>query len=112
METVLFCIPIKKGCLDQYKGFVKEALAREDEYKDMLSRYDIHCVKIWHENLGGQDYAFTCHDIGPEFDTRIANWDNSEHPFDQWFGGWIMEVYDIQDIKEMKRPPKLADFKV
>lgn len=59
----------------------------------MLARYDISCVKIWHKNLDGADYVFVYHETGPHFEEKIQGWNESKHPFDQWFSQQIMAVY-------------------
>lgn len=48
MSTVLFCIPLKTGHLKQFQDFVEETAAHKaEEWKAMMERYDISCVKIW-----------------------------------------------------------------
>jgi len=101
MKTVLFCIPLKKGQLDQFQNFVKQTSEQKtDEWKDMLTRYDILCVKVWYKNINDTDYAFVYHEVGPEFDEKIKGWNNSEHSFDKWFNQQIMAVYDASAIED------------
>lgn len=112
MKTVLFCIPLKKGTLSQYEAFSKEHVKREKEYKDMLTRYDIHCAKIWHKNINDRDYVFVYHEVGPNFREKMTGWDTSNHPFDQWFRENMMAVYDIENAAGMEEPRQLVDFSV
>ena len=110
-QTVLFCIPLKKRCLRQYQDFAKQTVERAKEYKEMLIRYDIHCAKIWHKNIGGNDYVFVYHEVGPQFKEKMKGWDISTHPFDQWFRNEMMTVYDIKDASGMETPKQLVDFR-
>jgi len=113
-KTVLFCIPLKAGCLEQYKNFAKEHTKkeREKEYKEMLLCYDIHTAKIWHKNISDRDYIFVCHEVGANFEEKMKGWDTSTHPFDRWFRESMMAVYDIENAAGMQQPAKLVDFKV
>lgn len=64
----------------------------------MLARYDMACVKIWVKTLNDRDYVFVYHEVGPDFQEKIKDWDNSQHPFDQWFNQQIMSVYDTGPV--------------
>jgi hypothetical protein len=101
MKSVLFCIPLKENCLDQFKDFVKTTGEnRREEWKAMLLRYDIHSVKIWYSKIKGADYVFVYHDVGEDFSTRIAGWETSQNEFDQWFNQQIMSSYDTSAIED------------
>lgn len=112
METVLFCIPLKPGKLNQYEVFAKESVKKVDEYKDMLNRYDIHCAKTWHKNINDRDYIFVYHEVGPSFRAKMKGWDTSEHPFDEWFRKNMLAVYDIENAAGMEEPRQLVNFTV
>jgi len=112
MKTVLFCIPLKKGSLEGYKAFAKETVVRADEYKGMLTRYDISCAKTWHKNIGGSNYIFVYHEVGPDFEEKMQGWDTSEHPFDKWFRESMMESYDIENASGMEQPEQLVEIYV
>ena len=111
-KTVLFCIPLKEGCLEQYKAFAKEVLERPDEYRDMFNRYDILSAKVWIKRFGDCDYVLVCHDVGPDFEEKMKGWDTSEYPYDQWFNKNIMAVYDVDNVEGMEKPEHLFDFYV
>ncbi len=99
MKTVLFCIPLKEGCLEQFQNFVKETSEQKAaEWKEMLSRYDMSCVKIWYKDIDGKHYAFVYHECGPNFEEKITGWNDSQHPFDQWFNQQITAVYDVGPV--------------
>ena len=110
MKTVLFTIPLKDGCLAQYKSFLQESLARDSEYREMLQRYDIHSAKVWCNKINNKDYVFVYHAVGPDFEEKMKQWDHSDHPFDVWFRESIMAVYDINGVADMQSPEQLADF--
>jgi hypothetical protein len=110
MQTVLFCIPLKKGCLVQYEAFAKEHVEKAKEYSDMLKRYDIHTAQTWHKNIDNRDYIFVYHKVGPNFQEKMAGWDTSVHPFDRWFREQMMAVYDIENAAGMEQPRALVDF--
>lgn len=110
MKTVLFCIPLKKDCLIQYESFAKETVKKAKEYKEMLTRYDIQCAKVWHKNISDRDYVFVYHQVGPHFKEKMAGWDTSDHPFDKWFRTNMMAVYDIENAAGMEEPRQLVDF--
>lgn len=109
-KTVLFCIPLKKNCLNQYTNFAKETVKRAKEYREMLLRYDIHCAKVWHKNISGQDYVLVYHEVGPAFEEKMKGWDTSNHPFDKWFRESMMAVYDIENAAGMEQPTQVVDF--
>ncbi len=99
MKTVLFCIPLKTGCVKQFQDFVKQTTEQKsEEWKEMLARYDMSCLKIWIKNLEHRDYVFVYHELGPNFSEKIKGWNNSQHPFDQWFNQQIMTVYDTGPV--------------
>ena len=110
MKTVLFCIPLKKGCADQYKEFAQESVRRADEYKEMMTRYDIFCAKIWHKKIGDNDYVFVYHEAGPSFEDKMKGWDTSDHSFDTWFREGMMATYDIENAAGMETPDQVIDF--
>jgi hypothetical protein len=110
MESVLFCIPLKKDCLSQYENFAKQTVKKEKEYKDMLNRYDIHCAKVWYKNINDRDYVFVYHEVGPNFRMKMKEWDKSEHPFDKWFRENMMAVYDIKNAAGMEEPRQIINF--
>ncbi len=105
MKTVLFCIPLKRGCLEQFQEFVKQTNEQKPkEWKDMLARYDMSCVKIWIKTLESRDYVFVYHEVGPDFSEKIKNWNDSKHPFDQWFNQQIMAVYESGPVDAAATP--------
>ena len=110
MATVLMQIPLKVGSLASYERFVAESTIREAEWREMLARYDIHSARIWHSQIAGCDYIFVYHEVGPAFQERMADWDTSTHPFDVWFRGEIMAVYDIENAAGMEQLRQLADI--
>lgn len=110
MKSVLFCIPLKDGFLSQYEAFAKQTVERAKEYKDMMTRYDIYCAKIWHKNISNHDYVFVYHEVGPQFEEKMQNWAISEHSFDKWFREGMMAVYDIEDVTGMEKPNQLVDL--
>lgn len=95
MNNLLFCLPLKNGALAQYKQFIKTTSeTKSEEWKDLLARYDMSCVKIWHKELDGKDYVFVYHEIGPKASELLSNWTTSSHPFDLWFGGQLESMFD------------------
>lgn len=95
MKPILFCIPLKPNCLQQYRNFIADASkSKQQEWKEMFVRYDILSVKVWVKKIADIDYAFVYHTVGPNFDEKIKNWNDSQHPFDQWFNQQIMAFYN------------------
>ena len=93
MKTVLFCIPLKENHLEQYKDFVENTFANKaQEWKDMLTRYDMHNVKIYTKNIKGTDYVFVAHKVGKDFAEKIQGWNDSSHEFDQWFNQQLVSL--------------------
>ncbi|MFN7096688.1 MAG: hypothetical protein ACK4PR_03925 [Gammaproteobacteria bacterium] len=111
MPTVLFCIPLKENSLAQYETFAKEHVQQDKEYREMLTRYDIHSAKVWHQNINNRDYVFVYHEVGPNFTEKMKGWDTSTHPFDKWFRDNMMAVYDIDSAASMQSPRIVFDFK-
>ncbi len=108
MKCALFCIPLKKGCLEQFKEFVKQTHEeKSEEWKEMLSRYDLSSVKVWYKNFNGVDYVFVYHDAGETYEEKLKGWDTSTHPFDIWFNAQIMAVYDVANVEGMESPAHL-----
>lgn len=112
MKTVMFFIPLKKNALKQYEEFAKQTIAKKDDYRELLKRYDIHSAKIFHKNISDRDYIFVYHEVGVQFAEKMKSWDTSQHPFDKWFRDNMMAVYDITDINGMEKPRQLVDFVV
>ena len=105
MNAVLFCIPLKAGHLDQFKTFVKQTSEQKAaEWKEMLARYDMSCVKIWYKQINDQNYVFVYHETGKDFAEKIKGWNNSQHPFDQWFSAQITAVYDSGAVESGAEP--------
>lgn len=91
----LFCIPLKPDCLAAFLAFSETTRAEKaDEWKAMLARYDISSVKTWHKEIAGRETIFVYHDTGPDFSEKIASWNESTHPFDQWFNSQLTTLYD------------------
>jgi len=112
MKPVLHCIPLKQGKLKQFQDFVKQTFEnKKKDWKDMLKRYDIDCVSVWHRSIENREFVFVYHEVGPTFEEKLSGWDQSEHPFDQWFNEQIMSVYDIEDVSAMQDPHLLVDLR-
>lgn len=113
MSSVLFVSALKKDASEAFKQFVKDTAAEKSvDWKDMLARYDMSSVRIWLGQLEGRDYVFVAHDVGDDFAEKIKLWDQSEHPFDQWFNKQIMSVYDSQSVDSMAAPAQLLEMAV
>ena len=110
MRSILFFIPLKKGCLKQYQAFASESVKKGKAYEEMLARYNIYCAKTWYKNINDRDYILVYHEVGQNFDEKMKGWDSSTHPFDQWFRESIMAVYDIENAAGMEQPQQLVDF--
>ena len=110
MDSVLFCIPLKDGSLEEYHAIMAECVAREQEYREMLQRYDLHAAKVWVKNLAGKDYAFIYHEVGPNFEEKLTKFGDSAHPFDQWIGEQLMSVYEADPTADNAK--QLIDFMV
>ena len=110
MNSILFCMTLKKNCLAQYKECIKEALLRQKEWGEMLKRYDLHSVSAWHHNINDKEYVFVQHNAGPQYAEKLKGWETSEHPFDIWFRHKIMAVLDIDNIDGMIQLPQLVHF--
>lgn len=100
MKSVLFIIPLKKGCVDQYKSILKQAVRRKKEYSDCLRRYDLRSAKAWVKSLGGKDYAYIYHDVGENFQEKLKGFGDSTNPFDRWFRERLMSVYEADPTEE------------
>lgn len=93
-DCILFCLPLKEGRLEAFKQFCADCLKEKaTDWKDMLARYDMSSVKVSYKQLEGRDYVFVYHDIGSTFAEKIQGWNDSTHPFDQWFNEKLMENY-------------------
>ncbi len=111
MKNILFCIPLKEGCLEQYVAFSEQAAGeKRAEWRDMLSRYDIQAAEIWHKNIGNRDYIFIHHNVGPTFEEKFKGWESSEHSFDQWCNQELMTLFDIDKISDLKSIHQIAEI--
>mgnify|MGYP000420424628 CR=1 FL=1 len=100
-DSVLFCIPLKESRVEPFQQFIADCLKnKSDEWKAMLARYDISSVKVWYKIIDGRDYVFVYHDIGLDFAEKIQGWNDSVHPFDQWFNEQIMSNYATDAASE------------
>jgi len=95
VKTLLFATFLKPGMLNAYKQFTAEITGpRKAEYKELLKRYGLKTVKVWHENLAGKDYVMIVHDAEDDALERLKNWISSTHPFDLWFGDHLNKCYE------------------
>ena len=107
MKTTLFVTPIKAGKLQAAKTFLNTCIGpKKQEYKDLLLRYDLNNVKIWFQALKGTDYMMFSHDMGEKGMEKLAIWENSTHPFDQWFKQQLESWFDLGN--EPKQPAFFA----
>ncbi|WP_416430607.1 hypothetical protein [Piscirickettsia salmonis] len=65
---------------------------KSKEWRDMLDRYDIVNVKVFHKVIKESDYILVFHEVGPTFPEKMQEWENSQHPFDQWFNKQIKSM--------------------
>lgn len=106
-KSALFAMPLKAGKLNEYKAFVREAqTARGKEYSDMLKRYDLKNVKVWHHKFGDRDYILVLHDIGENALKLLEGWSASTHPFDNWFNKHLLNCYDISSLETAPKQPE------
>lgn len=107
MQNPLFCMPLKAGVLDEYKSFMSECLtgAKQEEYKKLLLRYEIHTLALWLHTIEGRDYAFFMHDMSEKAPELLAEWTKSSDPFDQWFKENLEKYYDIESMDETPPQP-------
>ena len=93
-DNILFCLPLQEGRLEAFKEFSEHCQQEKiEQWLDMLARYDMSSVKTWYKMIEGRDYIFVYHDIGPTFPEKIQGWNDSSHPFDQWFNEQLMSLY-------------------
>ena len=97
--TTLFTFPLKPGKLDQYKKFMQECCngSKQVEFKDLLIRYGMNTLKLWHHNFNGRDYAVFTHDISDDGFERLKGWSTSTHPFDKLFNEQMQDCYENVD---------------
>ena len=59
MKPTLFVYKIKPGKLQKYLDMTNEWQngSKQDEYKDLLMRYGLNNITLWHHNIDGEDYA-------------------------------------------------------
>ena len=107
MTTTLFVMPLKKGKTDAYKAFLNECLSsKQEDYKDLLLRYDLNTVKIWINTVNGRDYAIFIHDMGKDAVRLLEGWAKSSHPFDQWFDRNLRDCYEVENVAKMPASPE------
>jgi hypothetical protein len=95
MKNLLFIQPLKPNTLPAYKTFIVEITGpRRKEYKELLKRYGLRTVKIWHINLNGVDYILVFHEAEDDALERLKGWPFSEHPFDLWFKEHLNRFYE------------------
>lgn len=112
MKSTLLCVPVKAGCFEEYKNFAKQILERNEEYVEMLKRYDMFSGKVWHKNINDITYAFVYHDVGPTFEEKVKGLGESTHPFDKWFSTEMARVYDFEHVSNTEPLYQLFDVKV
>lgn len=109
MKTLLFAMPLKPGKFGEYKKFVAEATGpRKKEYAEMLKRYGLKNVKVWHCKFESKEYMMVMHDSEEEAQKHLKEWSSSSHPFDRWFNEQILKCYDIQSIETVQDQPQLV----
>ncbi len=95
MQDLLSANFLKPGTLDAYKKFIAEIIGpRNQEYKELLKRYGLGTVKVWHEKVSGKDYVMVVHEAEDDALERLKDWEASNHPFDLWFGEQLNQYYE------------------
>lgn len=90
----LFCNEIQSGKVDAVKEFIKLCTHEKKEaYQAMLKRYDLNDTRFWIQHLHGKDYLLFTHDMGPEGYNELVKWNDSTHPFDQWFNNSLKNLF-------------------
>ena len=95
MKTpMLFCNEIKNGRVEAVKAFVKQCIhEKKAEYQDLLTRYDLNDTRFWVQTMHGKSYLLFTHNMGPEGYNKLAEWNDSQHPFDVWFKEQLGELF-------------------
>jgi len=107
MQIVLLTLPMKPGKLNEYKAFAEEIMGpRKEEYKDLLNRYGLKSVNVWHAKLADRDYVIVMHDADEKAKEHLQRWSSSTHPFDQWFSAQLLKCYDIKDFDHLPEQPE------
>jgi hypothetical protein len=107
MQTALFLIPLKPGKLSAYKEFSQVITGiKKVEYNDMLKRYSLKNVKVWHRHFDDKDYIMVVHDFDDGAMDKLQRWNKSTHPFDQWFNAQCLNCYDTDNILEIPGQPE------
>ena len=79
--------------------------SKKAEYKDLLIRYGMNTVKMWHHNFNGHDYVLFTHDISDDGFERLKGWSTSTHPFDKWFNEQLQDCYENSDASSPAGQP-------
>lgn len=99
-------MPIKQGKTATYKAFIKECLgSKKNEYKDLLLRYSLNTLQMWLHTIDGKDYVLFTHDMSDDAAKKLEGWENSKHPFDQWFNKQLKDCYDVKDASDYSSQP-------
>lgn len=98
IKSIAFQYALKPGAKEAFQLILKEAVEDKEAYQDFLLRYDIYSSKVWLSAIGGVDYVFFYHDVGPDFDKKSQAFSSSEHAFDRWLRCSLESVYDTQSI--------------
>ncbi len=95
MKPTLFTYRIKPGKLQTYLDFIETCTAGEhqEQYKELLLRYGLNTVTMWHHTIGGHDYAMFMHKMDDDGAEKLSTWNQHGHPFDQWFNDSLAECY-------------------
>ncbi|MDF1795308.1 MAG: hypothetical protein P1U63_02095 [Coxiellaceae bacterium] len=101
MNPTLFIRVIKAGKTEDVKKFISECTTtKQNEYKDLLLRYGLNNVRFWFQAINNTDYMLFTHDIDDDAMEKLAGWETSTHPFDQWFQQGLADCFDLDNEPE------------
>ena len=96
MKTVLYAFKVKPGKLQDYLDFMQDCYAGEKQaqYRELLQRYGLHSVKIWHHEINGQDYIIFYHDMDDDGEEKLQQWNQLGFEFDVIFEDVLERCYE------------------
>lgn len=109
MKPSLFTYKFKPGKLQSYLDFMKRCTEGDlqQEYKDLLLRYGLNSVTMWHHNIDGDDYAMFIHKMDDDGAEKLATWNQHGHPFDEQFNSVLADSYVGFTVEQ---PQFVVDF--
>lgn len=90
----LYVFKLKSGKLNKYLNFINDLCNnKQDDYREILLRYGLNDVRLWHQNIDDDDYAMFIHNQDDDASKKLKLWNTTGDKFEEFFGEVLGDCY-------------------